>query len=158
MAVWWPAVGSGGAILRAQSPLTGTEGGRRGLTVPGLYATRQACAGQPVVDVFLMLYPDSLFTLRQTHRGRACEEEIAFLYMGRWTLSSDGREVRLLGAVASPRRFVVVDRRTLRIADEPRSITDSVAAWRTGRPVRLLPFREPFRLRGLVYPDPAVGT
>jgi hypothetical protein len=158
MAIGWPAVGSSGATLRGQSPLTGTEAVWLGLTVPGLYATHQACAGQPAVDVFLMLYPDSLFMLRQTHRGRACEEEIAFLYMGRWTLSRDGREVRLLGAVASPRRFVVVDRRTLRIADEPRPITDSVTARRTGRPVRLLPFRDPFRLRGLVYPDPPLGS
>lgn len=122
----------------------------RRLTVPGTYASGTACAAGPRTDISLTLYPDSLFVLRQTHRDQACDEEISFLYVGLWTVSRDGRGLTLLGEAASPRRFVVVDYRTLRAVEEPMPRADSVEPRQAERTVRLVPFREPFRLRGLM--------
>lgn len=135
----------------APMPLTGERPlADRRLTVPGTYASGPACAAGRQTDISLTLYPDSLFVLRQTHRDQACDEEISFLYVGQWTVSRDGRGLTLLGEAASPRRFVVVDYRTLRAVDEPMPRADSVGRRRPERTVRLVPFREPFRLRGLM--------
>ncbi len=135
----------------APTPFTGERPvADRRLTVPGTYASGTACAAGPRTDISLTLYPDSLFVLRQTHRDQACDEEISFLYVGLWTVSRDGRGLTLLGEAASPRRFVVVDYRTLRAVEEPMPRADSVEPRQAERTVRLVPFREPFRLRGLM--------
>jgi len=107
--------------------------------------------------VFLTLYADSLFVLRETHRDGGCSTQISFIYMGRWTVSENGRTLRLLGDLPSPRRFTVVDGRTLRAAEQRAGRSDSAAIF-PRRPVRLVPFADPFRLRGVASMDRPAGS
>ena len=117
-----------------------------GLTVPGTYATGPRCPPTADVELALSLYPDSMFVLRQVHRESGCAEQISILYLGRWRVSPDMRMLALIGEVAPPRRFAIVDSRTLRVVDE----SESPPAGRRADPVaRLVPFCEPLRLRGL---------
>jgi NlpE N-terminal domain len=120
-----------------------------GLTVPGTYATGFGCADVPKTDILLTLYPESLFVLRQTYRDRACEQGISLVYLGEWRVAGDSRMLTLLGALPRPRRFVIVDHRTLRMMDGPVPRAGSVPTAEIGRTARLVPFREPFRLRGI---------
>jgi hypothetical protein len=118
-----------------------------GLTVPGTYTTGRRCPASTDVELALSLYPDSMFVLRQVHRDLGCEEQISILYLGRWSLSPDLRILTLIGEIAPPRRFAVVDSRTLRAVDDSESPRASVP--RAGPVARLVPFCEPLRLRGL---------
>ena len=134
----------------APMPFTGERSlADRRLTVPGTYASGPACAAGRT-DISLTLYPDSLFVLRQTHRDQACDEEISFLYVGQWTVSRDGRGLTLLGeaAVRGGSWWSTTGRCGRWTSRCPGPIrSDARQAERT---VRLVPFREPFRLRGLM--------
>ena len=138
-------------------PLTYSQASAGGLTVPGTYITPVSCTASAGVDVFLTLYVDSMFVLRQTYRDQACAAEISFIYMGRWTVSENGRTLRLLGDLPSPRRFTVVDGRTLRAAEQSTGRSDSAAA-PPRRTVKLVPFTDPFRLRGVASADRPAGS
>jgi len=118
-----------------------------GVTVPGTYTTGPRCPATSDAELALSLYPDSMFVLRQVHRDPRCEEQISILYLGRWTLSPDLRTLTLVGEVAPPRQFAVVDSRTLRVVDESEASRPPVR--RAGPVARLVPFCEPLRLRGL---------
>ena len=118
-----------------------------GLTVPGTYATGPRCPATSDAELALSLYPDSMFVLRQVHRDPSCEEQISILYLGRWTLSPDLRTLTLVGEVAPPRQFAIVDSRTLRVVDESEVSRRPVQL--AGPVARLVPFCEPLRLRGL---------
>ena len=151
------ATGRSGAADPPLQPLTYAQTSTSGLTVPGTYVMPVGCTASPAVDVFLTLYADSMFVLRQTHRDRACAAEISFIYMGRWTVSENGRTLRLLGDLPSPRRFTVVDGRTLRVADQSAGRSDSAATF-PRRTVRLVPFADPLRLRGVASADRPAGS
>jgi hypothetical protein len=142
-------VSQSGANSPTPIPRTDAVAPAYGLTVPGTYATGFGCAGPPKTDILLTLYPESLFVLRQTNRDRACEQEISLVYLGKWTVSGDSRMLTLLGALPMPRRFAIVDHRTLRMLDDPASRAASLPTPEIGRTAQLVPFREPFRLRGI---------
>jgi len=151
------AVGRSDTSAPPVQPLTNAQASTSGLTVPGTYVTPVSCAASSAVNVFLTLYADSLFVLRKTHRDGGCEAEISFIYMGRWTLSEDGRTLSLLGDLPSPRRFTVVDGRTLRAAEQSAGRSDSAAMF-PRRTVRLVPFADPFRLKGVASADRPAGS
>ena len=98
--------------------------------------------------MFLTLLPDGVFSLRQTYRDAQCAPQVTLLYMGRWFMAPDGRQLRLDNGPAWLRRLTIVDRRTLRIPEAPDTTT--LPVYQTAYPAQLVPFRDPFRLQGLV--------
>jgi hypothetical protein len=153
---------AGGSGVPRPAPLVGSGNARDTvaeghLTVPGTYVMKSRCVGAPGRDLSLTLTSDSLFLLRQTYRDEACQEEISILYMGRWSLSDDRRVLLLTGEFPSLRRFDIVNAQTIRMAENLSSRTAG-ADRQEGRTVRLVPFRTPFRLRGLMSPITTAGS
>jgi hypothetical protein len=135
----------------ARSPEAGTAPGvPLGLQVPGTFSSSGSCGGEWGDEVFLTLLPDGLFSLRQTYRDSGCAPQLTLLYVGRWAMAPDGRQLRLDNGPVWLRRLTVVDRRTLRIPDPPDTTRPSLPVYQTASPARLVPFGDPFRLRGLV--------
>jgi hypothetical protein len=120
----------------------------QGLEVPGTFSRGGSCGGEWGDEVFLTLLPDGVFSLRQTYRDSGCVPQLTLLYIGRWNMVADGRQLRLDNGPAWLRRLTIVDRRTLRIPDPPETARPSLPVYQTAGPSRLVPFRDPFRLRG----------
>jgi hypothetical protein len=119
-----------------------------GLEVPGTFSRDGSCGGDWGDEVFLTLLPDGVFSLRQIYRDAQCAPQVTLLYMGRWVMAPDGRQLRLDNGPAWLRRVTIVDRRTLRIPEAPDTTT--LPVYQTAYPAQLVPFRDPFRLQGLV--------
>jgi hypothetical protein len=121
-----------------------------GLQVPGTFTRGGSCGGEWGDEVFLTLLPDGVFSLRQTYRDAACVPQLTLLYLGRWGIAAEGRQLRLDNGPAWLRRLTIVDRRTLQIPEPPATSRPSPPVYQTSYPARLVPFRHPFRLQGLV--------
>jgi hypothetical protein len=127
------------------------------LTVPGTYSSHYSCGEAWRDEVVLTLLPSHVFSLEQVSRDADCGHQLTLVYVGRWQVSDDGRELSLDAGPAWLRRIDVVDRKTFRFPDQPRDepavLPTSMLAYRT----RLVPFREPFQLTGLTimvnYPE-----
>ena len=122
----------------------------QGLQVPGTFSRGGSCGGEWGDEVFLTLLPDGVFSLRQTYRDSGCVPQVTLLYIGRLNMAADGRQLRLDNGPGWLRRLTVVNRRTLRIPEPPDSASPSLPVYQTAYPARLVPFRDPFRLQGLV--------
>jgi hypothetical protein len=120
-----------------------------GLQVPGTFSRGGSCGGEWGDEVFLTLLPDGVFSLRQTYRDSRCAPQLTLLYIGRWDMAADGRQLRLDNGPAWLRRLTVVNRRTLGIPAPPDTTPPSLPVYQTGYPQRLVPFGNPFRLRGV---------
>ena len=120
------------------------------LEVPGTFSRGGSCGGEWGDEVFLTLLPDGVFSLRQTYRDRECVPQLSLMYIGRWDMDADGSQLRLDNGPVWLRRLTIVDRRTLRIPEPPATARPSIPVYQTAYPAQLLPFRHPFRLRGLV--------
>ena len=121
-----------------------------GLQVPGTFSSSGSCGGEWGDEVFLTLLPDGVFSLRQTYRDSGCVPQLTLLYVGRWNMAEDGRQLRLDNGPIWLRRLTIVNRRTLRIPEPPEATRPSPPVYQTSYPARLVPFRDPFRLQGLV--------
>jgi hypothetical protein len=121
-----------------------------GLEVPGTFTRVGSCGGEWGDEVFLTLLPDGVFSLRQTYRDAGCVPQLTLLYIGRWDIAAEGRQLRLDNGPAWLRRLTIVDRRTLSIPTLPATSRPSPPVYQTSSPARLVPFRDPFRLRGVV--------
>ena len=119
------------------------------LTVPGTYSSHYSCGQAPHDELVLTLLPSHVFSLQQVGRNADCGHQLTLVYVGRWLLSDDGRELSLDAGPTWLRRMDVVNRRTFRFPEEPRAeppvLPTRMLAYRT----RLVPFREPFQLTGL---------
>jgi hypothetical protein len=118
------------------------------LQVPGTFSRGGSCGGEWGDEVFLTLLPDGVFSLRQTYRDSGCVPQLTLLYIGRWDMGPDRRQLRLDNGPFWLRRLTIVDRRTLRIPDPPDTTRQSPPVYQTASPTRLVPFRDPFRLQG----------
>ena len=127
-----------------------------GLEVPGTFSRGGSCGGEWGDEVFLTLLPGGVFSLRQTYRDSGCVPQVTLLYIGRWNMAADGRQLRLDNGPVWLRRLTVLDRRTLRIPDPPETARPSLPVYRTAAPSRLVPFRDPFRTRGALSLAPLV--
>jgi hypothetical protein len=120
-----------------------------GPTVPGTYSSHYSCDEARRDELVLTLLPSHVFSLQQVGRNADCGHQLTLVYVGRWQLSDDGRELSLDAGPTWLRRIDVVNRRTFRFPDQPRVeapvLPTSMLAYRT----RLMPFREPFQLTGL---------
>jgi hypothetical protein len=125
-----------------------------GLQVPGTFSRSGSCGGELGDEVFLTLLPDGVFSLRQTYRDAGCVTQLTLLYIGRWNMAADGRQLRLDNGPVWLRRLTIVDRRTLSIPEPPDTARPATPVYQTAYPARLVPFREPFRLQGLVSLPP----
>jgi hypothetical protein len=123
------------------------------LQVPGTFSSGGSCGGEWGDEVFLTLLPDGVFSLRQTYRDSGCVPQLTLLYIGRWNMAEDGRQLRLDNGPVWLRRLTIVNRRTLRIPDPPEATRPSPPVYQTSYP-RLVPFQDPFRLQGLVSLGP----
>ena len=119
------------------------------LTVPGTYSNHYSCGEARHDELVLTLLPSHVFSLQQVGRDADCGHQLTLVYVGRWLLSDDGRELSLDAGPTWLRRIDVVNRRTFRFPEEPRAeppvLPTRMLAYRT----RLVPFREPFQLTGL---------
>jgi hypothetical protein len=120
------------------------------LQVPGTFSSSGSCGGEWGDEVFLTLLPDGVFSLRQTYRDSGCVPQLTLLYIGRWNMAADGRQLRLDNGPVWLRRLTIVDRRTLSIPEPPDTARPGTPVYQTAYPARLVPFRDPFRLQGLV--------
>jgi hypothetical protein len=121
-----------------------------GLQVPGTFSRVGFCGGKWGDEVFLTLLPDGVFSLRQTYRDAGCVPQLTLVYIGRWNMAADGSQLRLDNGPVWLRRLTVVDRQTLSIPEAPDTARPSTPVYQTAYPARLVPFRDPFRLQGLV--------
>jgi hypothetical protein len=118
-----------------------------GLRVPGTYAIGGSCGSEWGDQVVLTLLPEGLFSLRQTYRDQDCVRQVTLVYLGRWTLADDGHELRLDNGPVWLRRLTILNQWTLRFPDPPRPSPPPRGVIRTASRA-LLPFRDPFHLRG----------
>ena len=103
--------------------------------------------------VLLTLLPDGMFSLRQTYRDKDCGRPVTLVYLGNWRVANDGSELRLDNGPVWLRRLAILNHRTLRIPDRPPAATPSRTVVQTASRTPLLPFRDPFHLRGLgIFP------
>ena len=121
-----------------------------GLEVPGTFSRVGSCGGEWGDEVFLTLLPDGVFSLRQMYRDGGCAPVLSLVYIGRWSIAEDGRHLRLDNGPIWLRRLTIMNRRTLSIPEQPATTRPSPPVYRTSSLTRLVPFREPFQLRGLV--------
>ena len=121
-----------------------------GLEVPGTFSRRGSCGGEWGDEVFLTLLPDGVFSLRQMYRDSGCAPVMSLVYLGRWNIAADGRHVRLDNGPTWLRRLTIINRRTLSIPEQPATARPPTPVYQTSYPSRLVPFRDPFRLRGVV--------
>lgn len=139
------------AIGPTPAPSPGlAPGDAPGLEVPGTFSKGGSCGGEWGDEVFLTLLPDGVFSLRQTYRDKGCVPQLSLVYLGRWDMDADARQLRLDNGPVWLRRLTIVDRRTLRIPEPPDTARPSIPVYQTAYPAQLVPFRHPFRLQGLV--------
>jgi len=115
--------------------------------VPGIYAIGGSCGSEWGDLVVLTLLPNGAFSLRQTYRDDDCAKLVTLVYLGQWVLTDDGHQLRLDNGPAWLRRLTILNGRTLEIPNRPPSPPRAVI--QTASRSRLLPFRDPFHLRGL---------
>jgi hypothetical protein len=120
-----------------------------GLTVPGTYSGHRSCGGEQWDELLLTLLPSHVFSLQQVERDRACGHQLTLVFVGRWLVSNDGRQLWLDAGPTWLRRIDIVDRRTFRFPDQPRADSPSPTPDMLAHRTRLVPFREPFQLTGL---------
>jgi hypothetical protein len=133
---------AGAAVENRAVPDTGA------LHVPGSYAIGGTCGSEWGDLVVLTLLPDGLFSLRQTYRDQGCIQQVTLVYLGRWTLADDGHQLQLDSGPVWLRRLTILNRRTLRFPDRPPSSPPPRGVIQTATRAPLLPFGDPFRLRG----------
>lgn len=143
------------APARAAAPMSVPEVAQ-GLEVPGTFSRGGSCGGEWGDEVFLTLLPDGIFSLRQTYRDSGCVPQLTLLYIGRWNMAADGRQLRLDNGPVWLRRLTIIDRRTLSIPEPPETARPSLPVYQTAAPSRLVPFRDPFQLRGALNLAPLV--
>jgi hypothetical protein len=119
------------------------------LQVPGSYTISRPCGSEWGDLAVLTLLPDGVFSLRQTYRDQDCGRPVTLVYLGRWSIADDGRELRLDNGPVWLRRLTILNHRTLRMPDRPRPEHPPQMVVQTASRKPLLPFRDPFRLRGL---------
>lgn len=119
-----------------------------GVTVPGTYSSHRPCGGDQWDEVLLTLLPSHVFSLQQVDRDRACGHQVTLVFVGRWRVSDDGRQLWLDAGPAWLRQIDIVDRKRFRFPDQPRTESPSPTQMLAHR-TRLVPFREPFQLTGL---------
>jgi hypothetical protein len=120
-----------------------------GLQIPGTYTTSRSCGSEWGDGVVLTLLPAGLFSLRQTYRDLDCGESVTLVYPGRWTIADNGHELRLDNGPVWLRRLMILNHRTLRIPDRAPAAIPPHRVVQTASRTPLLPFRDPFHLRGL---------
>jgi len=119
-----------------------------GLQVPGSYMISRSCGSEWGDLVVLTLLPDGVFSLRQTYRDGDCGRPVTLVYIGQWRIANDGRELRLDNGPVWLRRLAILNHRALRIPDRPPPERPGPLVQTASR-TPLLPFRDPFHLRGL---------
>jgi hypothetical protein len=120
-----------------------------GVTVPGTYSSHRPCGADQWDQVLLTLLPSQVFSLQQVDRDQACGHQVTLVFVGRWRVSEDGRQLWLDAGPAWLRRIDVVDRETFRLPDQPRTESPSPTPDMLAQRTRLVPFRAPFQLTGL---------
>jgi hypothetical protein len=120
-----------------------------GVTVPGTYSRHRPCGGDQWDEVLLTLLPSQVYSLQQVDRDQACGHQVTLVFVGRWRVSDDGRQLWLDAGPAGLRHIDIVDRTTFRFPDQPRTESPSPAPHLLAHRNRLVPFREPFQLTGL---------
>lgn len=120
-----------------------------GFTVPGTYSLHRACGGDQWDELFLTLLPSHVFSLQQVDRDQACGHRVTLVFVGRWVVSNDGRQLWLDAGPAWLRRMDIVDRRTFRFPNQPRTEPPSPTPDMLAHRAQLVPFRAPFQLTGL---------
>lgn len=123
------------------------EGG--GLQVPGSYMTTRSCGSEWGDLVVLTLLPAGVFSLRQTYRDEECGRPVTLIYLGHWSIDDDGRELRLDNGPIWLRHLAILNHQTLRIPDRPPPEPPALPVVQTTSRMPLLPFLDPFHLRGL---------
>lgn len=127
-------------------PDPGGAGKSIALEVPATYAMGSACGPETGGEVSLSLLENQIAVVRQVHRDTTCAYQETRLFLGRWSVASEGRRLTLDTGPSWLRRFDIVNRQTLRMVDSPRP-EPSPESYRTTTPKRLVPFRKPFELR-----------
>ena len=128
------------------------------LQVPATYAMGRRCGSETGGEVSLSLLENQIAVVRQVHRDSSCSQQETTVFLGRWSVASEGRRLTLDTGPSWLRRFDIVNRQTLRMVDSPRP-EPSPGLHRSTAPTRLVPFRRPLELRdplqvayGLPYP------
>lgn len=113
-----PGPESGAARVTGEAP-HGEQSGvpqndRLGNGLPATFTGTLPCADCPGIDMHLNLLPDGAYLLRESYQDR---EVGPFFDIGRYLLSSDGKEVVLHGEREAPRQFEIVGAGELRLLD-----------------------------------------
>ena len=116
------------------------------LEVPATYAMGRACGADAGGEVSLSLLENRLVVLRQIQGDSSCAHQVTTLFLGRWSVASQGRRLTLDTGPSWLRRLEIVDRQTLRLIDTPRAEA-SPASHPSRTPERLVPFSRPLELR-----------
>ena len=114
---------------------------------PGHLSRDGSCGVSGVDEVFLTLLPDGVFSLRQTYRDAQCapRSPCCTWAVGSWPRMGGSPARQWPGVAAAP------DHRRPPNAPHPRSPRHHDAPCLSGRRIlQLRPFRDPFRLQGLV--------
>jgi hypothetical protein len=128
------------------APSAAPEAG--GLQVPGSYMISRSCGSEWGDLVVLTLLPGGVFSLRQTYRDEDCAQPVTLVYIGQWRIEDDGRVLRLDNGPVWLRRLAILNHRALRIPHRPPPEPPPPMAVQTAFRTPLLPFRDPFHLRG----------
>jgi hypothetical protein len=154
----WCGLVAGTLLVLSCFPRAGAERGppapvsvrTSGPLVPGTYTTRPPHGGAFGDELFLTLLPNHTFSLRQTYRDRRRATQETVLVLGRWTQTPDGCQVTLEGGPPWLRRLDVIDQGTLRMVSLPDRTPLETDRYQSPQRVGLVPFLEPFKLRGLL--------
>jgi hypothetical protein len=144
------------ACLSSSRQESGTSGSTglfeagHALKLPGTYSTGRSCGAEWGDEILLTLLPTRVFSLRQTYRDQACVHQVTLIFLGRWAVAADGRHVWLDNGPLWLRRLTIVDHQTLTIPDEQERGPPPRATHRVASSGRLVPFRDPLHLSGLV--------
>jgi hypothetical protein len=118
-------------------------------TVPGTYFSHRPCGGEEWDELLLTLLPSHVFSLQQVDRDQLCGHQVTLVFVGRWVVSNDGRQLWLDAGPTWLRRIDIVDRRTFRFPDQPSAEPPSPTPAMLAHQTRLVPFTAPFQLTGL---------
>ncbi|HEU4954162.1 MAG TPA: hypothetical protein VFT28_06285 [Gemmatimonadales bacterium] len=120
-----------------------------GLQVPGSYMISRSCGSEWGDLMVLTLLPGGVFSLRQTYRDVNCAQPVTLVYLGEWRIEDDDGELRLDNGPVWLRRLAILNHRALRIPDRPPPEPPPHTVVQTAFRTPLLPFRDPFHLRGV---------
>ncbi|MFL5448671.1 MAG: hypothetical protein ACJ8AX_08985 [Gemmatimonadales bacterium] len=119
------------------------------LTAPRTYSSQYRCGAKESDELILTLLPNHVFSLQQVDRDQACGHRVTLVYMGRWLVSSDGRQLSLDAGPAWLRRMDIENRKTFSFPDRPGVDALPSVPLAVDPRARLVPFREPFQLTGI---------